>query len=160
MNAPFRIYSDNALAPYLAKEREAEANREAAHRPETERSSGVCISGMGPEPFRRRPDSQILTDAIERMESAERFRASPRGRFYVCINDLRDTGAYADEAARLERWYLTSIADERSPLNVRAVAVCLGILEEIGTSTAKEGRLALEELLLAARPVDLLMAAE
>lgn len=120
--------------------------------------TGVSWSGLQPDA----PEVETVENVALRLEreaaARVQFDLTPRGQFYACIDDLRDTGAFDDEAQRLYGLWSRSIADERQPLNVSAVAAALVILEGIGTSTAREGRVALTELLLGTRPI--MLAAE
>lgn len=146
----------NARQDFFPIARQIVERQQAAH---TATWTGVHYSGPAPDAPRVETVENVALRLEREAQRIASWKITPRGRFYVCINDLRDTGAYADEAARLERWYLTSISDERSPLNVKAVATCLVILDGISTSTAREASAALHELLLADRPA-MLIAAE
>lgn len=117
----------------------------AAHR------TGVCWSGMtNPAPVVEDVET-VRQRLVKRAEDAKRFHESPRGRLYACIREL-DALGYGEESYRLESLYRSRLADDREPLDVEAVGACLAILARTNHSTAREGELALAELLLAGAP--------
>jgi hypothetical protein len=137
-----------------------DAAREIVSRQQIARDNfrtGVSWSGLQPDA----PEVETVEDVALRLEreaaNRTQFRLSPRGRFYVAIEDLREAG-FHDEAQRLYGFFSRSIRDEREPLNVQAVAACLVILDGITVSTARTAQAALHELLLGERPV--MLAAE
>lgn len=63
------------LAHLIALERQEDDNRVAASRREMARSSGVCMSGMGAEPWPRRSDAQLHAAAEARRQRLIERRA-------------------------------------------------------------------------------------
>lgn len=55
-----------SLAYFIAVERQEDDNREAIHATEARRNSGVRWSGLGPDRFIRRSESQLRAAANER----------------------------------------------------------------------------------------------
>jgi hypothetical protein len=119
--------------------------------------TGVCWSGLQPDA----PKVETVEAVAERLERDARKRAewrlTPRGRLFIAIEDLRECG-FHDEAQKLYGFFNRSLSDERQPLNVKALASCLIILDGLTVSTAREASKALHEMLLETRPA--MMAAE
>lgn len=78
----------------------------------------------------RAPKVPTLAEAEEiarqRHERAQAFRNSPRGQFYMEIQRLQRLGY--SEGGRLEGIYHRELADDRKPLNTKAVGACVAIL--------------------------------
>ncbi len=151
---PPTLYTDEELSPYLARERAAEVSRKNAWREDCARQT---FSGMSPGPFEPRSDAEIMERAMAALDSKRRFDASPRGRFYLATEQLRELG-YHEEACKLYGLYSRSFADARETLDVKAVAAALIVLDGMAGGSAREATRALHELLLETRPV--MMAAE
>ncbi len=151
---PPTLYTEADLAPYLTREREAEVSRKNAWREDCARQT---FSGMSPGPFEPRSDAEIMERAMAALDSKRRFDASPRGRFYAAVEDLREAG-YHGEACDLYGFWSRLIRDEHRPLDHRAVMACVAILNGIKTSTATKAIDTLCEIGLETRPV--MMAAE
>lgn len=140
------IIEDIVLTPYLHTARNREDVRRRAHEEEAKRSSGVCFSGMGPGVFRPLSDEALIVEARGHLAFAD----GPRGHFVKSLRKLeRD---YPAEAYQLTGVWCRDLADERQPLNVRAVAVAMLILNKLSGFDAEDARDALCELVLEEAP--------
>lgn len=110
-------------------------------------NQGICWSGMEWD----RPKVETLEVVAERLreraERAEAFKKSPIGRFYQEVHELQELG-YFDEADRLEGLYRRDLADERQPLNTRAVGAAIAILTGLPKEISEKALKALSELLM------------
>lgn len=144
MNAPFKLYTDDELAPYIQRERNKEDAKRAHHAREVERSRGLSDYIERPV-YRSEPE--IMLAAMEALDRARAFRASPRGRYVAALAGLAELG-YAAEAERARQAYHRGFADETRPPNVREIGCALAILNPIAGQDARDARDALAELLL------------
>lgn len=76
------------------------------------------------------------------------FRRTPLGRFLTAVDELDQGGGYADEALRLRGYYSRSLADDREPVDMGAVAACLRILAGINVRSARDGIAALADVMV------------
>lgn len=144
MNAPFKLYTDEELAPYLARERRKEDAKRAHHQREVERSRGLSDYIERPD-YRSEP--QIMVDAMAALDRDRAFKASPRGRYLAALAGLDQLG-YAAEAERARQAYRRGFEDDRYPVNPREIGCALTILNPIAGQDARDARDALAELLM------------
>lgn len=136
-----------APSPYeTAKAIVAQQLRDGARHPDTP------WTGMAQDALAAETVENVALRLEREAQSRVQFRLTPRGRLFVAIEDLRDTGAFVDEVISLTGLYNRSLADPREPLNTQAVASALIILDAIKTSTGAQAREALHTLLLNERP--------
>jgi hypothetical protein len=138
---------DPALAPFFAKEMDAETAREAAYQRELNRAGGVCWSGMAGEPRKPRTFDAILEASIARKAAADAFAKSPRGMLLFALRGLEQL-SYAAEADKVRGIYMRSLADGEAPVDCAAVGSAILCLNGIKNSTAREAIDALCELLI------------
>jgi hypothetical protein len=115
---------------------------------------GVHRSGMGGTPgFApcKRTDAELRAEAEVEVARSKAFRASPRGRFIMSVNELLELG-YSVERNELLSIYSRSLTDLRAPLNHKAVGQALAILAPINHSDARAATAALADLLAADAP--------
>ena len=142
--APAARQATREPLPFQAEAEAVVARQKAAREA---RTIGVCWSGMtSPAPVVEDVETgrQRL---VEQDERGKAFMLSPLGRFYCAFRELENVGC-PEEAYQLEGIYRRSLADQREPLNVRAVGACLAVLEGLPRSVAKDARAALIEMLL------------
>lgn len=121
-----------------------EITRAHAARREHERTRGVCQSGMGSDPYAVRPAAEIEAEA----EAAEQRARSPGGIFLAALAGIENLPGHEADAERLRALFNRDLADDRRPLNVKAVGAALAILNAIPGRDARQAIDALSTLLL------------
>lgn len=76
------------LSKAFADEIQSERARFNHHEAQAKRASGVCWSGMGPDPWTGRTPEQILAAAVAAVARQKAFNESPRGRLLAGLSDL------------------------------------------------------------------------
>lgn len=133
--------------PFVAAEVRREEARIADHK--RNHVSGVQWSGMGEAPFKARDIREMLRDAEFARQRAEDFDKSPRKAFLVALKGIEQLPTYEADAERLRGIYCRDLADDRQPLNTKAVGAALTILNTIPGKDARACIDALSEMLLA-----------
>lgn len=127
-----------------------EAFRQKAHEAASAALRGVRRVGYDLPDFRPMTDAEVAAEAHRKLAAATAWLQGPRRQLCRAIRELDEIG-YGEEAYKLESTYRAQLADEREPLNVAAVGACLAILGNIEHPTAREGVMALSELLMGER---------
>lgn len=124
-----------------------EITRAGAARREAQRTGGVCQSGLGADPYRVASLAEIEAEA----KAADERAKSPRGIFLSALTGVEQVPGHEYDAERLRALFNRDLADDRRPLNVKAVGAALAILNGVPGKDARRAIDALSELLLQVR---------
>lgn len=136
-------------SPFFAAELRAEEVRIADHK--RNHQPGVSWSGMGSEPFKAMTVGDLIRNAEIARQRAEDFANSPRGAFLKAVKGIEQLPSFEADAERLRALFNRSLADDRQPVNVKAVGAALVILTSVPGKDARSAVDALAELLMGAR---------
>lgn len=121
-----------------------EITRAGAARREAQRTRGVCQSGMGSDPYRVASLAEIEAEA----KAADERANSPRGIFLKALDGVEQLPGHEADAERLRALFNRDLADDRQPLNVRAIGAALAALNGVPGSDARRAIDALSTLLM------------
>lgn len=130
--------------PTLKRLAKREVNRAHAARREAEANRGVRQSGIVTDADPHFVRS--VEDLVREAEAEDARMNSPRGRFVTALDAIEQ--AKPIEGDKLRGIYNRDLADERKPLNVRAVGTAMTILNAIPGQAARDCLDALAELLM------------
>jgi hypothetical protein len=142
----FEMAAEICVAPFVERERRAEAARLSAAEGEAARAAGVGWSGLGPDPARLRSPDEVRADALAACARAQAFAESPRGALLLALRALQDLG-WAAQAEAARAAFARGFADPGRPPRLEELACALAILGPIDHAQARAACRALAILL-------------
>lgn len=138
------LVNDDRLSETFRKGIRRALNRYEHERQTFEASFGVRWSGMQDSP----PELPPLAEIEAAANAADERATSPRGRFMAALKGVEQLPTHEADAERLWGIYCRDLADDRQPLNTKAVGAALTILNTIPGKDARACIDALSELLI------------